>query len=112
MVYAGIRIRPGRAEGRRRRRRHGERAHPARREAGTCLHAGAGAAPGFGPAPAFSVLLAERGAELVGSIMFHDAYNSDVAARGVWVVDLFVLRRPSSCAGSGDQLPAPPAAHH
>lgn len=44
----------------------------------------------FGPNPAFEVLLAELDGETVGYAMFEDFYNSDLAARGVWLHDLFV----------------------
>lgn len=46
---------------------------------------------GFGPDPAFSVLLAERAGEVVAYALYHPFYNSDLAARGLWLVDLFVL---------------------
>lgn len=46
---------------------------------------------GFGPDPAFSALLAEEDGAVVGYAMFHPAYNSDVAARELWLVDLFVV---------------------
>ena len=44
----------------------------------------------FGPTPAFDVLIAEAGGRAVGYASFHDNYNSDLAQRGVWLVDLFV----------------------
>lgn len=46
---------------------------------------------GFGSDPAFSVLLAERANEAVGYALFHPFFNSDLAARGLWLVDLFVV---------------------
>ncbi|HET9597433.1 MAG TPA: GNAT family N-acetyltransferase, partial [Anaeromyxobacteraceae bacterium] len=42
------------------------------------------------PGSPFSVLVAERGGALVGYILFHETYNTDVAARGVWALDLYV----------------------
>ena len=47
---------------------------------------------GFGANAAFSVVLAELDGAVVGYAMFHPAYNSDVAARELWLVDLFVVR--------------------
>ena len=46
---------------------------------------------GFGPNPAFSLLMAERGGEALGYAMFHDSHNSETPARGLWLVDLYVL---------------------
>ena len=48
-------------------------------------------ADGFGPDPAFRVLLAERGGLPLGYALFTDCYNSDKAVRGVWLNDLYVV---------------------
>ena len=48
---------------------------------------------GFGPHPAFSSLLAELEGQVVAYAMYHDCYNSDLAARGLWLVDLYVEER-------------------
>ena len=45
---------------------------------------------GFGPRAAFHCLLAEVDRTVVGYAMYHECYNSDVAARGLWLVDLYV----------------------
>lgn len=45
---------------------------------------------GFGADPAFRVLVAEIGAELVGYASYHATYDSDVASRDLWLVDLYV----------------------
>ena len=44
----------------------------------------------FGPAPAYDLLLAELGGAVVGYALFHDCYNTDIAARGVWLADIYV----------------------
>lgn len=48
---------------------------------------------GFGPDAAFSCLLAEQDGQAVGYAMYHPCYNSDLAARGLWLVDLYVDER-------------------
>jgi ribosomal protein S18 acetylase RimI-like enzyme len=45
---------------------------------------------GFGAGAAFSCLLAELDARVVGYAMYHGCYNSDLAQRGLWLVDLYV----------------------
>jgi len=60
---------------------------------------------GFGPRAAFACLLAELDGAVVGYAMYHDCYNSDVAARGVWLVDLYVEERARS-HGLGRRLMA------
>jgi GNAT superfamily N-acetyltransferase len=52
--------------------------------------AAAVARDGFGPRAAFRTLLAELDGEAVGYAMYHACYNSDVAQRGLWLVDLYV----------------------
>ena len=44
----------------------------------------------FGDGPGVSVLLAERNGEAVGFAVFQDFYNSDLAAWGLWLTDLYV----------------------
>jgi GNAT superfamily N-acetyltransferase len=48
---------------------------------------------GFGPDPAFEVLLAEADGEAVGYALYHPAYEAGFAARGFYLVDLFVGQR-------------------
>ena len=60
---------------------------------------------GFSARPAFSCLLAEVDGEAVGYAMYHECYNSDLAARGLWLVDLFVEERVRSL-GLGRRLMA------
>ena len=45
---------------------------------------------GFGGAPAFRALVAECGGEAVGYAVYCPGYDTDVAARGVWLADLYV----------------------
>lgn len=45
---------------------------------------------GFGDAPWFRVLVAERDGAVVGYALFHDAYEPVWAARGCYLSDLFV----------------------
>ena len=47
---------------------------------------------GFGDRPAFQVLIAERAGNAVGYALFTEGYNTDIAARAVWLEDLFVER--------------------
>lgn len=46
---------------------------------------------GFGADPAYSVMVAERSSAVVAYALYHPFFNSDLAARGLWLVDLFVL---------------------
>lgn len=46
---------------------------------------------GFGPDPAFHTLIAEVDGSVAGYATFTPGYNSDIAARGLWLGDLFVL---------------------
>ena len=55
---------------------------------------------GFGPAPRFSLLVAERDGGVVGYAMYHAAYDSDIAAAAIWLVDLYVEERARR-AGAG-----------
>lgn len=45
---------------------------------------------GFGPKPAFEVLLAVTPDRAVGYAPFDEFYNSDIPGRGIWLTDLFV----------------------
>jgi ribosomal protein S18 acetylase RimI-like enzyme len=47
----------------------------------------------FGPRRAFRVLVADTGGRVVGYASFVVGYNTDVAARELWMHDLFVLPR-------------------
>jgi GNAT superfamily N-acetyltransferase len=47
-------------------------------------------ADGFGPEAAFSALVAELDREVAGYVFFSPGYNTDVAARSMWLHDLFV----------------------
>jgi diamine N-acetyltransferase len=53
---------------------------------------------GFGPDPAFEVLLAERGGVAVGYALFHPTYEPAYAARGLYLADLCVS---SAARGTG-----------
>jgi GNAT superfamily N-acetyltransferase len=48
---------------------------------------------GFGPSPAFTGMLAELDGESVGYLLYHQGYITDVAARTIQVIDLFVKKR-------------------
>jgi len=45
---------------------------------------------GFGPDPAFSGIIAERGGVAAGYLLFHFGYESDPAMRLMYIVDLWV----------------------
>ena len=45
---------------------------------------------GFGENPEFSILVAEENNVLLGYALFHDAYETAFAVRGVYLNDLFV----------------------
>jgi len=47
-------------------------------------------ADGFGPQAAFTPLVAELDGVVVGYVFFSRGYNTDVAARSMWLHDLFV----------------------
>jgi L-amino acid N-acyltransferase YncA len=42
------------------------------------------------PGSPFSLLVADRDGALVGYVLFHETYNTDIAARGVWGLDLYL----------------------
>ena len=46
---------------------------------------------GFGENPAYFVVLAERAGETLGYALYQPFYNTDLAIRGLWLSDLFVL---------------------
>ncbi len=46
---------------------------------------------GFGPDPAFRAMVAELDHEVVGYALYYRGYDSDRAARGVYLADLFVV---------------------
>jgi GNAT superfamily N-acetyltransferase len=71
----------------------------------TVFNAEAVARDGFGPRAAFHCLLAVLERETVGYAMYHGCYNSDVARRGLWLVDLYVEERARS-HGIGRRLMA------
>jgi ribosomal protein S18 acetylase RimI-like enzyme len=45
---------------------------------------------GFGPDPAFSGIIAERGGDAVGYLLYHFGYDVDQGARVMYVADLWV----------------------
>jgi GNAT superfamily N-acetyltransferase len=47
-------------------------------------------ADGFGPQAAFTPLVAELDGAVVGYVFFSLGYNTDVAARSMWLHDIFV----------------------
>jgi ribosomal protein S18 acetylase RimI-like enzyme len=47
---------------------------------------------GFGKQPAFSGFVAEDGGKVIGYLLYHLGYDSDAAARILYVVDLYVER--------------------
>ena len=57
----------------------------------------------FCDTPLVSVLVADHVGELAGYAFFHDCYNSEKAAPGVWLVDLYV-REAARRKGLGQRL--------
>ncbi|WP_142849762.1 GNAT family N-acetyltransferase [Telmatospirillum sp. J64-1] len=47
-------------------------------------------ADGFGPEAAFHCLVAEGGTGLLGYLLWYPAYDTDLAARKMWVSDIYV----------------------
>lgn len=47
-------------------------------------------ADGFGPGAAFMPLVAELDGAVVGYVFFTPGYNTDIAARAMWLHDIFV----------------------
>ncbi|MGH7334504.1 MAG: GNAT family N-acetyltransferase, partial [Candidatus Rokuibacteriota bacterium] len=62
-------------------------------------------ADGFGPQAGFSALVAELEGAVVGYAFFAMGYNTDVAARSMWLHDLFVAPAARRC-GVGSALMA------
>ena len=58
---------------------------------------------GFGERPAFEVLIAEQHGDAVGYALFTNGYNTDIAARAVWLHDLYVIE-PARNLGVGRRL--------
>ena len=48
---------------------------------------------GFGPAPEFRILLAERGGEALGYALFHPTFATEFGQRGLFLYDLLVTGR-------------------
>ena len=48
-------------------------------------------ADGFGPQAAFTPLVAELEGAVVGYVFFSADYNTDIAARAMWLHDIFVM---------------------
>jgi GNAT superfamily N-acetyltransferase len=64
----------------------------------------------FGERPAATALIAEHGSEVAGYAVFFPTFSSFLAARGVWLEDLFV-RPEHRGSGVGKALLAAVAAH-
>ena len=48
-------------------------------------------ADGFGPGAAFTPLVAELGGAVAGYAFYSPSYNTDLAARGMWLHDIYVV---------------------
>ncbi len=48
---------------------------------------------GFGENPAFSGLVAERESEVIGYLLYHFGYDTELAARVMYIMDLYVEER-------------------
>lgn len=59
--------------------------------AAPALEAGHVRNAGFGPNPRFRALIAELGGRPVGYALFYPAYDTDHAARGLYLQDLYVV---------------------
>src|SRR3989442_15795728 len=66
-------------------------------------------ADGFGPQAAFTPLVGELDGAVVGYVFFSPGYNTDIAARSVWLHDIFVAP-PARGRGVGYALMAAVAA--
>ena len=64
---------------------------------------------GFGEDPAFSLLIAEAEGDSIGYALFTEGYNTDFAARGLWLDDIYVAP-PYRSRGIGRKLMAAVAA--
>jgi len=58
---------------------------------------------GFGPAAAFTALIAKRDGETVGYLLYHFGFDADRACRIVHVIDLYVRER-ARCQGVARKL--------
>jgi ribosomal protein S18 acetylase RimI-like enzyme len=56
------------------------------------FNAEAYAKEGFGPSPAFSGFVAEGEEEVIGYLLYHFGYDTDLAQRLVFVIDLYVKK--------------------
>ena len=66
-------------------------------------------ADGFGPQAAFTAMIAEVDGAVAGYVFFSPGYNTDLAARAMWLHDLFVTP-PARGRGVGYALMAAVAA--
>jgi GNAT superfamily N-acetyltransferase len=66
-------------------------------------------ADGFGPRAAFTPMVAELDGAVVGYVFFAVGYNTDLAARAMWLHDIFVTP-PARGRGVGHALMAAVAA--
>ena len=71
--------------------RDGERPQRPRRGAWPPLHPERVRADGFGPEAAFTPLVAELDGAVAGYVFFVLGYNTDLAAKAMWLHDLFVV---------------------
>jgi GNAT superfamily N-acetyltransferase len=60
-------------------------------KAGTALTVDDVLVNGFGASPRFKVLLAESGRRALGYVLFSQSYDTEHAARGMYVNDLYVV---------------------
>lgn len=58
---------------------------------------------GFGPNPAFYGLVAEHDNEVIGYLLYHFGYDSELAARVMFVVDLYIAEE-QRMQGAGASL--------
>lgn len=58
---------------------------------------------GFGPKPAFFGLIAESEGEVIGYLLYHFGYDSELAARVMYIIDLYVSDKHRMC-GAGASL--------
>ena len=63
-------------------------------------------ADGFGPRAAFTPLVAELDGAVVGYVFFSAGYSTDVAARSVFLHDIFVASAATGCALWPPELPS------
>jgi ribosomal protein S18 acetylase RimI-like enzyme len=58
---------------------------------------------GFGPNPAFAGLVAEADGQVIGYLLYHFGYDTDLAIRVMYVIDLYV-REDARGQGAGTAL--------